>query len=910
MSYALSSLPVELEYWRDRIRRIAIEMGLDFFEVIYEMVDFQQMNEIAAYMGFPTRYPHWRWGMEYERMRRSYTYGLHKIYEMVINNDPSYAYLLNSNELLDQKLVMAHVYGHSDFFKNNMWFAPTNKKMMDEMANHATKVRRIVDRIGMDEVETFIDVCLSLENLIDRHGMYRPAPVRLEQSGMDRAESEYESDIRRPPQSKLKVERDYMDAFINPPEALRGEAEKMQEQLRAKSTRFPAEPQRDVLGFLLLNAPLERWQQDILEIIRAEAYYFAPQGMTKIMNEGWACARGDTLVFTDKGLIRLDEIVNERNKVMVSDGDGLQRVYDWAKFEDHETVWLKTKRGYEIEGSVTHRLMLKDGSWRRMDEIHLGDSVRVSGGCNQWATDYVQVSWQPEQRLTLEKVAELANVHLSTVIRYRDGMRGPNSTTLAPLIAEYDNNLQTMTFMQNKRQAIRIPHSIDESFGAFLGYLTGDGHISKIKRIIGLTTGDDEQADCFIRLVRELFAIEPTKRRDGGKWRIAFYSKNVESLLEDLGLPTGRAARIKTFPKAILQSPKSVVAAFIRAYFDCDGYAGKQGVILSTASEEMSITLQVVLLNFGILSTRKLQNDGVWHVRITGEASLVFEREIGFGLIRKQKALRKYIESHQWMFRLSWNDKVVAIERRRADVYDLSVETTHRYAAQGFINHNSHWHSHMMTHAGIINDAEIVDYADHHSGTMAMSPRNINPYKIGIELLRDIEERWDKGQFGVEWDSCDDSAEKLRWDTHAGLGRQKIFEVRRVYNDVGFIDTFFTEDFCNKHHLFTYQWNERTGRYEIASRDFEKIKRQLLFSLTNFGQPVMEVVDANYENRGSLLLAHRYEGVELKLDEAKDTMENLYKVWKRPVFLQTLIDDEPHTLTFNGSDHRLRKGHG
>src|SRR5688572_10617586 len=130
MSYALSSLPVELEYWRDRIRRIALEMGLDFFEVIYEMVDFQQMNEIAAYMGFPTRYPHWRWGMEYERMRRSYTYGLHKIYEMVINNDPSYAYLLDSNELIDQKLVIAHVYAHSDFFKNNMLFAPTNKKMM------------------------------------------------------------------------------------------------------------------------------------------------------------------------------------------------------------------------------------------------------------------------------------------------------------------------------------------------------------------------------------------------------------------------------------------------------------------------------------------------------------------------------------------------------------------------------------------------------------------------------------------------------------------------------------------------------------------------------------------------------------------------------------------------------------
>lgn len=907
-SYALSSLPVELEYWRDRIRRIAIELGLDFFEVIYEMVDFQQMNEIAAYMGFPTRYPHWRWGMEYERMRRSYTYGLHKIYEMVINNDPSYAYLLDSNELIDQKLVMAHVFGHSDFFKNNMWFAPTNKKMMDEMANHATKVRRIVDRIGMEEVETFIDVCLSLENLIDRHGLYRPPSVKLEPR--EREEDDYEVDVRRPPQSKLKVDRAYMDEFINPPEVMRGEAERRQEELRAQATRFPTEAQRDVLGFLLQYAPLERWQQDILEIIRAEAYYFAPQGMTKIMNEGWACARGDTLVFTERGLMRLDKIVDNRANIMVSDGEHYQRVYDWAKFEDHETVWLRTKRGYEIEGSITHRLMLPDGAWRRMDEIHLGDNVKVSGGCGQWVQDYIALDWQPEERLTLERVAKLANVHLSTVIRYRDGMRGPNSTTLAPLIEEYESGLQTMTFMQNKRQSIRVPKMLDESFGAFLGYLTGDGHISKVKREIGLTTGDDEQADRFTALVQELFGLVTRKRRDGGKWRLSCYSKNLESFLLSLGLPAGPAARVKTFPIVVLQSPKSVVAAFIRAYFDCDAYAGKQGVILSTASETMSRTLQIVLLSFGILTTRKLQNDGVWHVRITGEAAVQFEREIGFGLTRKQKALREYIESHQWTFKLSWDDKVVAIERRRADVYDLSVENTHRYAAQGFINHNSFWHSHMMTRAGIINDAEIVDYADHHSGTMAMSPRNINPYKIGIELLRDIEERWDRGQFGAEWEACDDAAERLRWDTQAGVGRQKIFEVRRIYNDVGFIDTFFTEDFCNKHQLFTYQWNERTGRYEIASRDFEKIKRQLLFSLTNFGQPMMEVVDANYENRGSLLLSHRYEGVELKLDEARDTMENLYKVWKRPVFLQTMIDDEPHMLVYNGSDHRMRKGHG
>ena len=84
------------------------------------------MNEIAAYGGFPNRYPHWRFGMEYEQLAKSYEYGLSKIYEMVINNNPSYAYLLEGNSLVDQKLVMAHVCGHVDFFKNNFAFRSTD----------------------------------------------------------------------------------------------------------------------------------------------------------------------------------------------------------------------------------------------------------------------------------------------------------------------------------------------------------------------------------------------------------------------------------------------------------------------------------------------------------------------------------------------------------------------------------------------------------------------------------------------------------------------------------------------------------------------------------------------------------------------------------------------------------------
>jgi stage V sporulation protein R len=154
--------------------------GLDFFPVIFEMLDYEGINMVASYGGFPTRYPHWRFGMQYEYMQKSYGYGLHKIYEMVINNNPCYAYLLNSNQMVDQKLVIAHVYAHCDFFKNNAYFKNTNRRMMDEMANHGNRIADYMSKYGRDVVENFLDVCSSIENLIDPNALFETVERRVE----------------------------------------------------------------------------------------------------------------------------------------------------------------------------------------------------------------------------------------------------------------------------------------------------------------------------------------------------------------------------------------------------------------------------------------------------------------------------------------------------------------------------------------------------------------------------------------------------------------------------------------------------------------------------------------------------------------------------------------------------------
>jgi stage V sporulation protein R len=894
-----TNLPPHLRVLKDEIEGYAREYGLDFFETIFEVVDADDLNEIAAYGGFPTRYPHWSFGMQYEELKKGYEYGLSKIYEMVINNDPCYAYLMRCNHTVDQKLVMAHVYGHCDFFKNNAYFGHTTRKMMDEIANHASRIRHYVSRFGEDEVEAFVDKCMSIDDLIDIHSVAikrRDGHSKYDfatPAGDDKNGDETE------PRFKAKG---YMADYINPPDVFKPDEDDEAQKAAKRVQHFPERPEKDVLLFLIEHAPMKNWQRDVLSIVRDEAYYFYPQAQTKIINEGWACVTSGSRVATDRGLLKIEDIVTERAAVRVSDGASAQRVSDWAKFEERDTVFIRTRRGLELEGTLTHRMMLPNGEWKPLGEIAVGDRLKLARGTNLWARGYQRLSWAPKKRLTLTAISEQTGVAMGAVRIALCGVESRHSQVLAPYIEQYRADKATLSPMQNKWAEIRVPEVADEQFGAFLGYLIGDGHISDKKRVIGMTSGDEPQADHYAALAEELFGVKVRKKWDTSKWRILFSSRAVQDFLVSLGLKTGFAARVKDVPECVLRSPKPVVAAFLRALYDCDGYAGPAGVILSTSSPEMSKTVQLLLLNFGILSTRRPHKDECWHVQTLGQSAKVFHDELGFGLERKQTRLTEYVENRQWFKAEADEDEIVFVERRRAEVFDVSVEETHRYVAQGLINHNSYWHSTIMTQK-VLDPSEVIDYADHHSGTMATSSRRLNPYKLGIELLRDVERRWNMGQFGPEWENCTDMEEKRRWDKKLGLGRQKIFEVRRVHNDITFIDTFLTPEFCKEYNLFSFNFQDQTKNYVIESREFQKVKQRLLFSLTNFGKPWIYVIDGNHKNRGELLLRHEYNGVELKLDEARDVLSNVQYIWSRPVHLETISDGHPTVLSFDGTEH-------
>src|SRR5690606_38881094 len=179
-----------------------------------------------------------------------------------------------------------------DFFKNNYYFSKTSRKMMDEMANHGNRIRRYMDEVGVDAVEEFIDACLSIDDLIDIHS---PFIKRRDDAPRFRLDEQKRPDEPKGP-ARFPAKA-YMESYINPRAVPGEEPDEEPQPLR----RIPAEPERDVMLFLLEHAPLSAWQADVMAMLRDEAYYFAPQGQTKIMNEGWASYWHSTIM-TRQGL--------------------------------------------------------------------------------------------------------------------------------------------------------------------------------------------------------------------------------------------------------------------------------------------------------------------------------------------------------------------------------------------------------------------------------------------------------------------------------------------------------------------------------------------------------------------------------------------------------------------------------
>ncbi|GAB6475829.1 stage V sporulation protein SpoVR [Bacillus cereus] len=258
-----------LQYAIAEITEIATGFGLDFYPMRYEICPAEIIYTFGAY-GMPTRFSHWSFGKQFFRMKLQYDLGLSKIYELVINSDPCYAFLLDTNSLIQNKLIVAHVLAHCDFFKNNIRFSNTKRDMVESMSATAERVKAYEHKYGKEEVETFLDAVLAIQEHIDP-SLMRP---KLAWSIDDLEEEEVE---------KKKVSQ-YDDLWN-----LDNRNKKQERSNVRKKKKIPPQPEKDLLLFIEeYSRELEDWQRDILTMMREEMLYFWPQLETKIMNEGWA----------------------------------------------------------------------------------------------------------------------------------------------------------------------------------------------------------------------------------------------------------------------------------------------------------------------------------------------------------------------------------------------------------------------------------------------------------------------------------------------------------------------------------------------------------------------------------------------------------------------------------------------
>ncbi|MFC7045427.1 SpoVR family protein [Halobacteriaceae archaeon GCM10025711] len=343
-------------------RALARKLGLSPYRVNYWIVDHDEMNELIAYEGFQTRYPHWRWGMQYEQQRKQRQFLGGKAFEIVNNDNPAHAFLQESNALADQKAVITHVEAHADFFANNEWFGmvtddPDAAAMLER---HARTVDEYMADPEVDraDVERWIDNALTLEDNINQH---RPFANRSGEGGLRET-----GDL-----GEMLTNLELSDEVRH--EVFDDEWLAAQEEEPATAT-FPAEPEKDILGFLHRYGKqyddeagkaveMEDWQRDVLDIIRRESYYFAPQKMTKVMNEGWA-AFWESMMMGEEAFAGDDEFMDYADhQARVLNSPGLN------PYKLGKELWEYVENLANRREVVEHLLRVDGVTWRNFHEV-------------------------------------------------------------------------------------------------------------------------------------------------------------------------------------------------------------------------------------------------------------------------------------------------------------------------------------------------------------------------------------------------------------------------------------------------------------------------------------------------------------------------------------------------------------
>jgi stage V sporulation protein R len=265
-----------------------------------------------------------------------------------------------------------------------------------------------------------------------------------------------------------------------------------------------------------------------------------------------------------------------------------------------------------------------------------------------------------------------------------------------------------------------------------------------------------------------------------------------------------------------------------------------------------------------------------------------------------------YILNHSPKPLMEWEKDILSVLRDQSRYFMPQRRT--KIMNEGWA---AHWHIRIMERLfreGLLKDDEHGYYNLYNARVLATSPRIINPYLVGLRIFENIEDRWNKGRFGTEWEACEDPEKKEKWDLQLGQGKEKIFEVRRSHSDRFFVEHFLTEELVDELELYLYEGHEEKGetKYVISERDWREIRSLLISHLSTFSTPLIMVEDGDFKGKRELYLSHAFEGTELDNEYRQKTIEHIFYLWDRPVHLETVIRGQKAVFTFDGDTHTQR----
>jgi len=838
----------------DRIKVIATDMGLEYVDVEFDVCSPQKMLEIMSYR-LPTNISSWKYGRDYEKARTIYeSIDAGLPYEVVIHSDPARAYLMNNNTLSIQCLVIAHVYGHVNFFTENKYFRNSRSDIMGFMAEATKRFNSYEKRYGIEEVERIVDA----GHAIQLHSS--PFHTETEEEKRERVYKQSKKILHR-----KESDSEYGDFSSSKTTITESDVELMNQRLwRKLKTTTPVEPTEDLLRYIIDNSSaLEDWQKDILETLRIEGQYFWPIMKTKHMNEGWACVVGDSLVHTENGFVPIVQAEEFCDKV-VGINNNLTEIGERFITKNTDTIKIQTNTGLELEGAEYHRVLKKSGDDKEdifLKDISIGDEVYMSVGCDIWPGDKVSIN--------------------------------------------IDSCLQRQMF--SKSQYVNIPTIIDEDIAYFMGSIIAEGHI--FNRGISFTNQNTKYLKKIQDIVKNVFdkdVMIKDKSDNKGTKTIFIYSTTILDFMEQSGMKSVKSDE-KEVPWSILQSPKNIVSQFIAGLFDGDGcvyHNGKnaRNLIFTSKSEKLIRQLSIILLNYGIIGSFRLSKkegyDDCYQLVISkGKCLEIFNDNIPICDEKKISLLNECIESIKWCMPVNDTCKVISITKGSSVCYDWNIPDGNYYVAQGIINHNTMVHEKIMTQ---LFQEELLDSQEHaqfnysNSLVKAKQRMGLNPYLVGSAMWRDIEDRWNKGRHGREWNDCTDHHEKEAWNINEGKGWEKCLEVMKSYTDWFFMQDFLTVDLIDELDLYLYQPFETPISIEYIRTDHtaDQVRQIIINSFAHSGIPKVEVVDGNMRNAGMLHLKHSWGGSNLDKKYALNTIAHIRTLWGRLVLLETMIDEK------------------